>query len=257
MTKQTYKDLKKIILGNLDDLPYTEEQKATCRELVSFAVWPGTSMKGPQAEVVKAIREVLLEDQNTSIDLRAFLNHIESIKRNFELQQLLMDMTVVQMDKEKRSAKRQKTASFEKKLDMKKPSEDPEMTTEDVDKFFASIQEDEDVPEIAGGAQGMPYSEALGKPFTDSVVCVYPPMRGTLGRASDSFVKHKIAVSPGFQLELPEVQNFLNDNIYRQKDVSSARKLLEQTKRFNAELRAAMNRMGISVPRRRKQKVKN
>ena len=257
MTKQTYKDLKKIILGNLDDLPYTEEQKATCRELVSFAVWPGTSMKGPQAEVVKAIREVLLEDQNTCRDLRAFLNHIESIKRNFELQQLLMDMTVVQMDKEKRSAKRQKTASFEKKLDMKKPSEDPEMTTEDVDKFFASIQEDEDVPEIAGGVQGMPYSEALGKPFTDSVVCVYPPMRGTLGRASDSFVKHKIAVSPGFQLELPEVQNFLNDNIYRQKDVSSARKLLEQTKRFNAELRAAMNRMGISVPRRRKQKVKN
>jgi hypothetical protein len=64
-------------------------------------------------------------------------------------------------------------------------------------------------------------------------------------------------VSPGFQLELPEVQNFLNDNIYRQEDVSSARKLLEQTKGFNAELRAAMNRMGISVPRRRKQKVKN
>jgi hypothetical protein len=167
-----------------------------------------------------------------------------------------MDMTVVQMDKEKRSAKRQKTASGEEKLDMKNPSMDTVMTSEDVDQFFASIEEDEEVPEITGGVTGMPYSEALGKPFTDSVVCVYPPMRETLGRASDSFVKHKIAVSPGFQLELPEVQNFLNDNIFRQEDVSSARKLLEQTKVFNAELRAAMNRMGISVPRRRKQKVK-
>lgn len=256
MARQTYTNFKNVILENLDDLPYTEEQKVTCRELASFQVWPGTSMKGPQAEKVKAIRQGLLQDQGTSSDLLDFLEHIENLRRDFDLQCMLMEMTVVQMDKEKRSAKRQKRVGGEEKLEMKRPSEDPEMTTEEVDRFFASIEEDKEVPEMAGWVQGMPYSEALGQPFTDNVVCVYQPMRETLGRASDSFVRHKIAVSPYLEMPLSGVQNFLSENIYGQEDLGSARQLLEETKGFNAECRAAMIRMGISAPRRRKQKVR-
>ena len=54
MARQIYKNLKQIMLENLDYLPYTEEEKVAYRELASFAMWPGESTTKPYAGKVRA-----------------------------------------------------------------------------------------------------------------------------------------------------------------------------------------------------------
>ena len=127
---------------NLAYLPYAEEEKVVYGELASFRVWPGESVKEPQAEKMKAIRQGLLQDQSTSSDLLDFLQHLENIQGDSDLQRMLM---VIQMDRE-RSAKRQKRTGGEDKKEINKPSEDAVMNKEDVDQFFASVEKDDEVP---------------------------------------------------------------------------------------------------------------